>query len=591
MPHAGRYPAGMVRNAPLADELEEIGDLLELQDANPFRVRAWRNAARTVADLERSVASMVEAGEDLTDLPGVGKDIAAQLEARVQGASMPALLEAREAVPAGLLDVVRVPGVGPKKARALWKELGVESLDALEAAAREGRIEDLKGFGAKTQTRIEQGVEQVRRFQARRRRADAEADVDDLLRVLRAVPGVERCEVAGSYRRGRDTVGDVDLLVVADDPAGAMAALRDHPSVERVIGSGEEKTSVLLADGLQVDLRVVEAAAFGAAWLYFTGSKAHNVRLRGRAQDRDARLNEYGLWTADGDTRIAGASEGEVYAALDLAFVPPELREDRGEVERAERGTLPDLVTVDDVRADLHAHTDWSDGQADLETMLRAAADRGLEVLAITDHGPTLRMTGGLDRDALLRQADAIDAARDVAPGLTVLRGVETDVLEDGRLDLDDELLADLDVVVASVHTHLALDAAAQTERILRAVRHPAVNVLGHPTGRLINRREGMAFDLHAVVEAAAEHGVALEINAHPARLDLDDGAARAAVAAGAKIAVNTDAHATTDLDLLRHGIVQARRAGLEADDVVNTWSTARLRAFLAKETVGTDRG
>ncbi|MDR9392286.1 MAG: DNA polymerase/3'-5' exonuclease PolX [Trueperaceae bacterium] len=574
----------MLRNAALAQELEEIGDLLELQDANAFRVRAWRNAARTVADLERPVAAMVEAGEDLTDLPGVGKDIAAQLEARVGGASMPALLEAREAVPSGLLDVVRVPGVGPKKARALWRELGVESLDALEAAARDGRIEALKGFGAKTQTRIEQGVAQVRRFQARRRRADAEADVEDLLATLRAVPGVERCEVAGSYRRGRDTVGDVDLLVVAEDPNGAMAALRGYGAVERVIGSGEAKTSVLLRDGLQVDLRVVDDAAFGAAWLYFTGSKAHNVRLRSRAQARDASLNEYGLWSADEAQRLAGAEEADVYAALGLAFVPPELREDRGEIERAERGTLPDLVEVGDVRAELHAHTDWSDGQADLEAMMRAAAERGREVLAITDHGPTLRMTGGLDRAKLLRQMEAIDAVRDAVPGLTVLRGVEVDVLEDGALDLDDDVLATLDVVVASVHTHLELDAAAQTDRILRAVRHPAVNVLGHPTGRLIGKREGMAFDLHAVVEGAAAHDVALEINAHPARLDLGDVAARAAAAAGARIAVNTDAHAPSDLDLLRHGILQARRAGLEADAVINTWSTARLRAFLAKE-------
>ncbi|MDZ7708432.1 MAG: DNA polymerase/3'-5' exonuclease PolX [Trueperaceae bacterium] len=574
----------MASNARIAADLDEIADLLELQDANPFRVRAYRNAARTVRDADGPVRTRVEAGEDLRELPGIGKDIAAQIVRKVRGAEMDALAELRAAVPRGLLDVVRVPGVGPKKARALWSELGVESLDALEAAAKEGRIEALKGFGAKTQERIVQGVASVRRFAERRRRADAEAALVPLLAWLREDDAVQRLEVAGSFRRGRDTVGDVDLLVVTDDPTAVMARFRDYEETETVLGSGEDKTSLVLADGLQVDLRAVSAAAFGAALLYFTGSKAHNVRLRRRANERDATLNEYGLWTADGGERIAGADEEEVYEALGLPWIPPELREDRGEIEAAEERRLPRLIRADDVVADLHTHSDWSDGSATLREMQEAAAARGLAVLAVTDHSPALKMTGGLDRDKLLRQWEALDELDGAVPGLTVLRGMEVDILADGTLDMDDDLLARMDVVVVSVHGRFELDEARQTERVVTALAHPSVNVLGHPTGRLLGQRDGFAIDLDAVIAAAREHDVALEINAHPARLDLDDRWARVAAKAGVPIAINTDAHAPAELGLLPHGVLQARRAWLEPRQVINTWPLPRLRRFLSKD-------
>jgi len=574
----------MASNARIAADLDEIADLLELQDANPFRVRAYRNAARTVRDADAPIRARVEANEDLRELPGIGKDIAAQIVRKVEGHEMEALVDLRGKVPRGLLDVVRVPGVGPKKARALWSELGVASLDALDAAAREGRIADLKGFGAKTQERIVQGVASVRRFAERRRRADAEAALTPLLAWLREDAAVARLEVAGSVRRGRDTVGDVDLLVVSDDPTRVMARFRDYEEVETVLGTGESKTSLVLADGLQVDLRAVDAAAFGAALLYFTGSKAHNVRLRLRAQERDATLNEYGLWSEDGIERIAGASEEEVYEALDLPWIPPELREDRGELEAAEERRLPLLIGVDDIVADLHTHSEWSDGSGTLREMQEAAVARGLEVLAVTDHSPALKMTGGLDRDKLLRQWEALDRLEGVVSGLTVLRGMEVDILADGTLDMDDDLLERMDVVVVSVHGRFELDEARQTERVVAALAHPSVNVLGHPTGRLLGQRDGFAIDLDAVIAAALEHDVALEINAHPARLDLDDRWARVAAKAGVPISINTDAHAPSELGLLAHGVLQARRAWLEPRHVVNTWPLSRLRRFLKKQ-------
>ena len=574
----------MASNARIAADLDEIADLLELQDANAFRVRAYRNAARTVRDADAPIRARVQAGEDLRELPGIGKEIAAQIVRKVEGHEMEPLVELRSQVPRGLLDVVRVQGVGPKKARALWSELGVESLDALDAAARAGRIAALKGFGAKTQERIVQGVASVRRFAERRRRADAQASLVPLLAWLRDDDAVARLEVAGSFRRGRDTVGDVDLLVVTDDPAAVMARFRGYEEVETVLGSGEGKTSLVLSDGLQLDLRAVEASAFGAALLYFTGSKAHNVRLRRRAQEREATLNEYGLWTNDGGERIAGASEEEVYDALGLPWIPPELREDRGEIEAAEERRLPRLIRTGDIVADLHTHSDWSDGVGTLREMQEAAVATGLEVLAVTDHSPALKMTGGLDRAKLLRQWEALDRLDGAVPGLTVLRGMEVDILADGALDMDDDLLERMDVVVVSVHGRFELDEARQTQRVITALAHPAVNVLGHPTGRLLGQRDGFAIDLDAVIAAARQHDVALEINAHPARLDLDDRWARVAAQAGVPISIDTDAHSPSELGLLCHGVLQARRAWLEPRQVINTWPLSRLRRFLRKE-------
>ncbi|MBW6454376.1 MAG: DNA polymerase/3'-5' exonuclease PolX [Trueperaceae bacterium] len=583
-------------NAVVAARLARLADLLEIDGANAFRVRAYRGAAETIEAHPEAIADLLARGDDLTALKGIGKDLAAALAALFDEGEIPALREVAERVPVGLLEVVRVPGVGPKRAATLWRELGVTSLDDLDRAAREGRVAELAGFGAKTQAKVLAGVAQVRRHGGRVRLGDAEAALAPLLAAIRAASGVARVEVAGSLRRGRATVGDVDLLAVADEPAAAMATLRDHPDVAEVLGSGDTKTSVRLEGDLQVDLRVVPAASFGAAWQYFTGSKAHNVVLRQRAVDRGLRLSEYGLFRGgEGDhpergERLAGADEEGVYRALGLAWVPPELREDRGEITAAADGRLPRLLEASDLRGDLHLHSTWSDGTAGIRAMRAACAERGYAYMAISDHSQALRMTGGLDPAKLARQWAELDeiAAEDAgrsdgdAPP-TLLRGLEVDVLKDGRLDLDDDWLARLDLVIVSVHGHLDLPQAQQTERVVRALQHPEVNVLAHPTGRLLGSREGMALDLDAVFEAAAAHGVAVECNASPYRLDLGDVELMRAVAAGCRVAIDTDAHALAGLDDMRYGVATARRAWLGREHVINAWPLGRLRAFLAK--------
>lgn len=580
-------------NAAAAARLVRLADLLEIEGANAFRVRAYRAAAETIAAHPEALSELVRAGADLTALKGIGKDLAAALTALYRDGELPALADVSERVPAGLLDVVRVPGVGPKRAAALWRELGVTSLDDLERVAHEGRVATLAGFGIKTQAKVLAGVAVVRRQRGRTRLADAEAAVAPLLEAVRDAVGVERVELAGSLRRGRETVGDVDMLAIASDARGAMGALREHPDVAEVLGSGETKTSVRLENDLQIDLRVVPAESFGAAWQYFTGSKAHNVALRQRAIARGMRLSEYGLFrhAADGETgeRVAGDAEPGVYRALGMAWVPPELREDRGEIAAAAEDRLPRLVDIADIRGDLHLHSTWSDGAADVRSLRRACADRGYAYMALTDHSQALRMTGGLDADKLARQwaeLDEIEAeerADGEAASPVLLRGLEVDILRDGTLDLDDDWLERLDLVIVSVHGHLDLPQAEQTERVIRALQHPRVHLLAHPTGRLLGVREGMAIDLDAVFEAAAAHGVAVECNASPYRLDLGDVDLMRARAAGCCVAIDTDAHAVSGLAEMRFGVLTARRAWLGAEHVVNAWPLERLRAFLAK--------
>lgn len=587
-------------NAVVAARLERLADLLELSGANPFRVRAYRGAAATVEAHPEPLGDLVARGAPLTDLKGVGKDIAAAIEALFATGAIPAFEELAREVPLGLLDVVQVPGVGPKRATTLWKELGVTNLDDLERVATEGTVAALPGFGAKTQAKVLAGVAQVRRRSGRRRLGDVDAWLRPLLDALRAVPGVRRIEVAGSVRRGRATIGDVDLLAVADDGAALMAALRTHPDVAEVLGSGATKTSVRLEGDLQVDLRVVPEASFGAAWQYFTGSKAHNVALRQRAIDRGLRLNEYGVFRGDGGVeaedgadpqrgeRVAGAEEAEVYAALGLEWVPPELREDRGEVARAAEGRLPRLLTLEDLRGDLHLHSTWSDGKADVRAMRAACAAKGYAYHGLTDHSQALKMTGGLDAAKLERQWAELDAiaaeeAEAGTPMPTLLRGLEVDILKDGTLDLEDDWLERLDLVIVSVHGHFDLPQAAQTARIVRALQHPQTNVLAHPTGRLLGEREGYAVDLDAVFEVAAAHGVAIECNASPYRLDLGDVELARAAAAGCTVVVSSDAHSVAGLDVMPYGVATVRRAGLGPEHVLNAWSEARVRAFLAK--------
>jgi DNA polymerase (family X) len=574
-------------NAELARRLDQLADLSEIDGDNPFRVRAYRNAARRLRELEEQISDLLDHGADLTEIEGIGKEIAEKLRTMVQTGRLRQLDELAERVPIGLTEVVRVKGVGPKHARTLWQEVGVTDVDELEKAAKDGKLAGLPGFGAKTQENVLKGIDAYRRNTGRALLGEIDAVVAPLIERLRTAKGVSRVEVAGSYRRRRETVGDVDLLAIAASPGEVTKAFTSYGEVDDVLGSGDTRSSVRLASGLQVDLRVVPEDAFGAALMYFTGSKDHNVALRQRAIDRGLRLNEYGLFEGTEDDpharRVAGISEEEIYQRLGLAWVPPELREDRGEIAAAAEGRLPELLTQDDLHGDLHMHSTWSDGKNTLSEMIAACIERGYAYMAITDHSKALAMTGGMDEAKLARQWEELDALTADRSDITVLRGMEVDILKDGSLDLSDDWLEKLDIVLVSVHSHFGLPQTEQTARVVKAVSHPEVNVLAHPTARMLGERDPIDVDLGAVFDACLENDVAVEHNASVPRLDLSDTHMIAARKRGLVITMGTDAHAVKQLDAMRFGVDQARRAWLTREDVLNTRPLAEVRRFLAK--------
>jgi DNA polymerase (family 10) len=576
-------------NRDIAALFARLADLLEIEDENPFRVRAYRNAAETIDGLSERLVDLVEQDADLTEYPHIGREIAEKIQTIAATGRLPALDEVARRVPPELADLMQVKGLGPKGVKALHDHFRVRSLDELEEVARAGRARELPGWGAKKEQALLEGIEHLRAAGEQRTRIDAAEDLAEPLKAwLAGADGVAAIEIAGSYRRRRETVGDLDVLVTAPEGEPVMQRLIDYEDVERVDSHGTTRSTIVLTGGLQVDVRVVDVDSFGAALLYFTGSKAHNVHLRQRAIDRGWKLNEYGLH--DGERQLAGRTEADVYARLGLDWIPPELREDHGEIEAAEEGKLPALITADRVRGNLHGHTTWSDGKASLEAMARAAIERSYEYLAITDHGPRVRIANGLDPDRLRRQARAIDELNAELDELTLLKGCEVDILDDGSLDLPDDVLAELDIVVCSIHYNLRLDRDAQTERVLRAMDNPYFMIWGHPTAREINRRDPIEIDLDACLAAAAERGIAVEINAQPKRLDLCDHHARRALDHGCRLSINTDAHSERNLDLLRFGIAQARRAWATADDVINTLALAELRGALRQPTTGGGR-
>ncbi len=585
-----------VTNAEIASALDELADLLEIQGANPFRIRAYRNAIRTIQGLTRPLAEAVAAGEDLTALPGIGKDMASHIGELVETGELSLLAEVTAEVPRELARLTRIEGVGPKKARKLWKELGVVTVDELEAAVKAGKVETLEGFGAKSAAKILTAIEGLRRHQGRVRRLDAARALEPLLAHMEDAPGVEALEVAGSFRRGKDTVGDVDLLARVEGDEEARRAVIEHftgaPGVARVLGAGDTKGSLVLDSGLQVDLRVLPGESWGAALHYFTGSKEHNVEIRRRAQRAGLRVSEYGVFQL-GDaeeeegTRVGGATEEEVFQAVGLRWIPPVLRENRGEIEAAELeggGGLPALVTLDDIRGDLHMHTTWSDGKNSVLEMAEACRARGYGWLAITDHSQSLTVANGLTPGRLREQADALAEAREKVPEVRIFHGCEVDILKDGSLDLPDETLEALDLVLVAVHTHFELDENTQTERVLRALAHPRVHALVHPTGRLLGRRDPYPIDVEAVLAAAQEHDVAVELNANPWRLDLDDRALFRARELGVEVVVNTDAHQVAQLDFMGPGLEQARRGWLEPRHVVNTREAEAVALWLERK-------
>ncbi|GAB6167288.1 DNA polymerase/3'-5' exonuclease PolX [Thermostilla marina] len=569
-------------NTDIAAVFEELADLLEFRGENPFRVRAYRNAARTIAELPEEIGAIAaDPVRALTDLPGIGKDLAEKIHTLLETGSLPQLEELKAEIPESVLAMLRVPGLGPKRAAVLFRELNITSLDELAEACRSRQIRKLKGFGAKTEESILKGIAIAASADERTLWYFADKYVQEILTHLESCPAVERLEPAGSYRRCRETVGDLDFLVDSSDPAAVMDRFAEYARIDEVLLRGDTKMSVRLVDGIQVDLRVVPAESFGAALQYFTGSKEHNVILRGMAKDRGLKINEYGVFR--GEKRIAGAEEADVYAALDLPWIPPELREGRREFEWAAEGTLPELIELDDIRGDLHMHTDWSDGADSIEAMVDAAKSHGYEYIAITDHSKRVTIAGGLDADRLLKQWEEIDRINAKVKGIRVLKGVEVDILEDGPLDLPDDVLAQADWVVASVHFGQSQSRDRITKRVVDALAHPAVCAIAHPTGRLLLERDPYAIDMDAVFAAAAEHKKLLELNAHPRRLDLNDVHLAAAKQYGIPIAISTDAHNINRLDHMICGIRQARRAGLTKDDVANTRSWREFKKLLPK--------
>ena len=577
-------------NLAIARILGEIGDLLEIKGENPFKIRAYRNAADTIVHETRRVAGLTAA--ERLELPAVGKDIAAKIGELVDTGVIRYHQDLLQEFPPTVLDLLHLQGVGPKTVARLYGDLGVRTLEELEQAARDGRIRAMKGMGAKKEALILKALEEQRRFAGRRLTAEAHDTAAGLVAALREHAPEAAISMVGSLRRGCETCGDLDILA-AGAPATLMDAFTGYKLVERILAHGDTKSSVRLWGGFQADLRLVPRESLGAALQYFTGSKAHNIVLRDRAIQQGMKLNEYGLYRVDDNTRVAGEDEASLYAALGLALVPPELRENRGEIEAAAAGTLPRLVQFADLQGDLHSHTSITDGRDDIETMARAAQAAGLRYLAITDHSQALAMANGLDEARALAHARAIREVNARLDGFTLLAGIECDIRADGTMDLADDCLAELDIVIASIHSGFNQDGAQMTERLLRAVANPWVDVLGHPLGRIILKREPHKADMTQVIAAAAAAGVALEINAQIDRLDLDDLHARRAREAGARIVISSDAHSTGGLGALRWGVTVARRAWLTPDDVLNTRPVDEFRKALrsASARAGARRG
>ncbi|MCL6583579.1 MAG: DNA polymerase/3'-5' exonuclease PolX [bacterium] len=571
-----------VHNADIATVLNRVADLLEIEGANVFRIRAYRNAARTIASLPWSVAEVLAEGEDLPKLPGIGEDLAGKIKEIATTGTLSQLEEIERRIPAALTQLMKIPSLGPKRVQAIYQKLNITTLDELEKAAREGKIRALFGFGQKTEEKIIEEIEQKKEKKERIKLPVAEEVAQSIVNYLRQVSGVSEVVVAGSYRRRKEVVADLDILAVASQDSPIMQRFINYEDVDRVVARGETKSTVLLRSGLQVDLRVVPKESYGAALHYFTGSSTHNIAIRKLGLKAGLKINEYGIFRAE--ERIGGREEEDVFRSVGLPFIEPELREGRGEIEAAARHMLPRLISLADIRGDLHLHTTATDGRFSLEEMVEAAIRKNYQYVAITDHSRHVSVAHGLDARQILQQIEAIDRLNKRLEGkIRVLKGVELDILEDGSLDLPDEVLKLLDLTVCSVHYNFNLPLEKQTERIIRAMDNPYFNILAHPTGRLINERKPYEVDMERLIEAARQRGCFMELNAHPDRLDLNDIHCKMAKEMGVKIAVSTDAHNLTDLDFMRYGVDQARRGWLEPEDVLNTRDWPKLQQLLKR--------
>ncbi len=569
-----------VHNADIAQVFEEVADLLELDQANPFRVRAYRNAARTLRSMGNDVATMLQHKQDLAELPGIGKDLAGKIREFAETGHFALLDELHRSTPAVATELLKLPGLGPKRAKALYQDLGIQTLEQLHRALLDGRVRTLPGFGATIEKGLLQALESKPSGPERMKLAVAETYVDPLLAYLRRAPGIGKIAVAGSYRRRQETIGDIDILATAAKHQPVIDWFTHYDEVSKIAAAGPTRATVVLRSGLQVDLRVVDAESYGSALHYFTGSKAHNIAVRVMGQKKGLKINEYGAFR--GAKRIAGKTEEDIYRTVGLPYIEPELRENRGELEAAAAGRLPKLVELADLKGDLHTHTKATDGHNSLREMAQAASERGLAYIAVTEHSRHVTIAHGLNPERLRRQIDEIDRLNSEGLGTTLLKGIEVDILEDGVLDLPDDLLGRLDLVVGAIHSRFNLSREKQTERILRALERPHFSILAHPTGRLLGERAPYDVDMPRVIRALKERGCFVELNAHPERLDLTDTNCRLAKSAGVLVSIATDAHRVDELGYLRFGVAQARRGWLEKGDVLNARPLKELRSLLA---------
>lgn len=570
-----------VHNSDIAEKLNHLADLLEIEGQNAFRVRAYQNAARIIAELPKDLAVLLSEGADLNELPGIGPSIAEKVKELVNTGHLNALETLESKLPGHLADLLEVPNLGAKRVKLLHETLGINNLDDLNRAVKAHQLRKLPGFGPKMEEKLAQALTKFTGEERRLRLDVAEKTADALTTYLKETPGVNEIVVAGSYRRRKETVGDLDILVTCRPNSTVMEQFIHYDQVQQIVMQGPTRTTVILKNGLQVDVRVVPQKSYGAALLYFTGSKPHNIALRTTATRQGYKINEYGVF--QGETQVAGKTEADIYQLLGYPYIEPELRENRGELEAALQDRLPRLITRDCIQGDLHTHTKASDGRNTIEEMAQAALAKGYEYLAITDHTQHTRVANGLDEKRYRKHLADIERVNDRMKGITILKSAEVDILEDGSLDLPDAILKQMDVVICSVHSHFNLSNAKQTDRVLRALDHPCVNIFCHPTGRLLNKREPYDIDLEKIMRQALQNGCYLELNAQPARLDLADTFCRMAKDLGLKLVISTDAHKVSDLDYMRFGIAQARRGWLEASNVINTRPLKEFRKLLKR--------
>lgn len=571
-----------VHNKEVAGILNKLADYMELNDEDEYRIRSYRNAARSVGDLSGNVQDMVENNKDLTEIPDIGKSTADKIKEIVETGKLERLEELKKKIPVNIEEFNQIEQLGPERLKTLIKELGIKNAKSLKKAAKEGKIKNIKGFGPKIQEKIRNEIEEKGEFgPGRLLWVDAEDIISDFYNYLEDSKHTKKIEIAGSYRRKKETVGDIDIMATSSNAEKVMDAFVNYEEVKEVLAHGETKSSVVLNSNLQVDLRIVTDASFGAAMVYFTGSKAFNIKLRKIARKKDWKINEYGIY--EGKKKIAGKTEKDLFKKLKLKYIEPELREDRGEIDAARKNKLPRLIKLKDIKGDLQTHSKDSDGRYEIEDMVSKAKDRGYKYYAVTDHSKRVTMANGLDEKRLGKQLDRIDKLNDKMSGIRILKAVEVDILEDGKLDLSDDVLKELDLVVCSIHYNRNLSRKKQTERVLKAMDNKYFNIFAHPTGRLINSRKPYDIDIEKIMQEAKKKGCFLELNASPERLDLPDKNVKMAKELGLKLSISTDAHTIDHLNNMRHGIAQARRGWLEKDDVINTRSWKDLKKLLKR--------